>query len=70
MSAAAPTKAVAAAPSDSAPPASSAPAAVPPVAVPPAPPPAAPETPWVWYILIAIGLALLWFFLARKKEKS
>lgn len=65
MPAAAPTKAAAAAPSDTAPPASSAPAAVPPT-----PPPATPETPWVWYILIAIGLALLWFFLARKKEKS
>ena len=65
MPAAAPTKVAAAAPPDTAPPASSAPAAIS-----PAPPPATPETPWVWYILIAIGLALLWFFLARKKEKS
>jgi len=47
------------------------------------PPPASPETAkasppqpqatestsWIWYILIAIALALLWFFLARKKDK-
>ena len=35
----------------------------------PAQPQAAGGTPWIWYILIAIALALLWFFLARKKEK-
>ncbi len=35
----------------------------------PTQPPAAEGTPWLWYILIAIALALLWFFLARKKEK-
>ena len=39
-----------------------------PMASPP-PPQATGGTPWIWYILIAIALALLWFFLARKKEK-
>jgi flagellar hook assembly protein FlgD len=63
--AAAPTQA-AAAPSGTAPPAAPAPTTT---ATPPQPQ-ATEGTPWVWYIVIAIALALLWFFLARKKEKS
>ncbi len=63
--AAAPTQAAAAAPSGTAPPASPEPAK----AAPPQPQ-ATEGTPWVWYILIAIAVALLWFFLARKKGKS
>jgi hypothetical protein len=35
----------------------------------PAQPPATEGTPWIWYILIAAALVLLWFFIARKKEK-
>ena len=64
--AAAPTQAAAAAPSDTTPPASPAPTTT---ASPPQPQ-ATEGTPWVWYIVIAIALALLWFFLTRKKEKS
>jgi hypothetical protein len=62
--AAAPTQAAAAAPAAAPPPASPSPAKAAPTQ-----PPAAEGTPWLWYILIAIALALLWFFLARKKEK-
>ena len=62
--AAAPTQAAAAAPAAAPPPASPEPAKAA-----PRQPPAAEGTPWLWYILIAIALALLWFFLARKKEK-
>jgi hypothetical protein len=64
VAAAAPTQPAADAQSGTAPPAS--PAA--PKASPP-PPQATEGTPWLWYILIAIALALLWFFLTRKKEK-
>ena len=46
------------------------PASAEPAKAAPAQPPAAGGTPWFWYILIAIALALLWFFLARKKGKS
>ncbi len=55
-------------------PAAAPPAAAPPASVEPAKP--APEqpqgggTPWIWYLLIAVAIALLWYFLARKKEKS
>ena len=63
--AAASTQAPAAAPSGTAPPASPEPAK----AAPPQPQ-ATEGTPWLWYILIAIAVALLWFFLARKKGKS
>ena len=63
--AAASTQAAAAAPPAAAPPASPAP-----VKAAPPPPPAAEGTPWLWYILIVIVLAFLWFFLARKKGKS
>lgn len=73
----APTAAAAAAAPAAAPTqvAAATPAAAPPAASPepakaaPPPPQAADGTPWVWYILIAIAVALLWFFLARKKEK-
>ena len=63
--AAAPTQTAAASPSGTSPPASPAPttASTP-------QPPATGGTPWVWYILIAIALAVLWFFLTRKKGKS
>jgi hypothetical protein len=64
--AAAPTQAAAAAPSGTAPPAAPAPTTT---ATPPQPQ-ATEGTPWVWYIVIAIALAVLWFFLARKKGKS
>ena len=63
--AAASTQAATAAPPAAAPPASPAP-----VKAAPPPPPAAEGTPWLWYILIVIVLAFLWFFLARKKGKS
>ncbi len=63
--AAAPTQAAAAASSSTTPPANP----EPPKAAPP-PPQATEGTPWAWYILIAIALALLWFFFVRKKEKS
>ena len=63
--AAASTQAATAAPPAAAPPASPAP-----VKAAPPPPPAAGGTPWLWYILIAIVVAFLWFFLARKKGKS
>ncbi len=63
--AAAPTQAATAAPPAAAPPASPAP-----VKAAPPPPTAAEGTPWLWYILIAIVLALLWFFVVRKKGKS
>ena len=55
------------------------PAAAPPAAAPPAsaepakPAPEQPQgggTPWIWYLLIAVAIALLWYFLARKKEKK
>jgi len=55
-------------------PAAAPPAAAPPASVEPAKP--APEqpqgggTPWIWYLLIAVAIALLWYFLTRKKEKS
>ena len=63
--AAASTQAATAAPPAAAPPASPAP-----IKAAPPPPPAAEGTPWLWYILIAIALGFLWFFLARKKGKS
>ena len=62
--AASPTPPAAAAPSAAAPPASPAP-----TQAAPAQPAATEGTPWLWYILIAVALALLWFFVARKKEK-
>ena len=58
------TPAAAAAPPAAAPPASPAP-----TQAAPAQPAATGGTPWLWYILIAVALALLWFFVARKKEK-
>jgi hypothetical protein len=58
-----PKQAEAATQSATAPPASPAPAAVP-------PPQATAGTPWVWFILVAVVLALLWFFLVRKKGTS
>jgi hypothetical protein len=58
------TPAAAAAPPAAAPPASPAPAKAA-----PAQPPATEGTPWLWYILIAVVLVLLWFFVVRKKEK-
>jgi len=61
--ASAPTPAAAATQSDTAPPASPAPATVP-------PPQATGGTPWIWFIVIAIILALLWFFFVRKKGTS
>jgi len=61
--AAEPTQVAAASPAP--PPASAAPTSA---STPPAP--ASGGTPWLWYILIAIAIAVLWFFFARKKEKS
>ena len=58
------TPAAAAAPSAAAPPASPAPAKAAPAQT-----PATEGTPWLWYILIAVVLVLLWFFVVRKKEK-
>ena len=70
-----------AAPAAAAPTAAAAPAATPaaaaaapstspvPAKAAPAQPPATEGTPWIWYILIAAALVLLWFFIARKKEK-
>jgi hypothetical protein len=60
---AAATPAAATTPSAAAPPVSPSPATAAPAQ------PATQGTPWVWYILIAVALALLWFFFARKKEK-
>lgn len=64
----------AAAPAPAPAPAAAAPTAAPPaspepVKAAPPPPPAAEGTPWLWYVLIAVALALLWFFIGRKKEK-
>ena len=58
------TPAAAAAPPAAAPPASPAPAKAA-----PAQPAATEGTPWLWYILIAVVLVLLYFFVVRKKEK-
>ena len=70
-----------AAPAAAAPTAAAAPAATPaaaaaapstspvPAKAAPAQSPATEGTPWIWYILIAAALVLLWFFIARKKEK-
>ncbi len=72
LAAAAPATPAAAAPTQAAtaaPPAAAPPATPEPVKAAPASPPAAEGTPWLWYILIAIVLAFLWFFLARKKGK-
>ena len=69
--AAAPTQTAAAAPMQPA--AAAPPAAAPPAAEPAKPAPEQPQgggTPWIWYLLIAVAIALLWYFLARKKEKS
>jgi hypothetical protein len=53
----------------SAPPAAAPPASPAPIKAEPPRPPAAEGTTWLWYILIAIALAFLWFFLARRKQK-
>jgi hypothetical protein len=58
------TPAAAAAPSAAPPPASPAP-----TQAAPAQPAATEGTPWLWYLLIAVALVLLWFFLMRKKDK-